>query len=425
VSDNHAETQRERAREKLNGQQAAGPGRQHGQNQQGKKSKNAATGFRFAVVDSAMFDAADYRPEWAVKGALVRGQPAVIGGPLKCMKTSLSLDLGISLGSATPFLGHFQVYQKSRTVILGGESGQATLQNCARRICWERGISLADCDLFWGFRLPKLASVQDLRELQRGLKNCGAENCILDPLYLSLLTGDDAASASNFYATGPLLLAAAEACLDVGVTPIVCHHFRRSIPQPPAKPELTWLSHSGIAEFARQWLLLSRRQEYDEDSGFHELWLAIGGSVGHSCLHALDIDEGRMADDFSGRTWKVTVQPGREAHLAQQTKRATEKDQKRAGRDKTNEARLLNTLDHLAGKTENGFVGYTKLRSVAGLGGDGMTRAVSRLVDEGILEEVPTMYLAGKGATRAARGIRSGSLQKPFRGLFPRDFTHN
>jgi hypothetical protein len=367
--------------------------------------------FRFQAIDSATLDSTGYRPSWLVRQLLVASQPAVMGGPLKCMKTSLSVDLAVSLSSATPFLSHFAVCRKVRTVILSGESGPFALQDTARRVCRERGITLAHCDLHWCFKLPKLASAMDLIELRDGLKWVQAEVCILDPLYLSLLSGDDAdaSSASNLYATGPLLLAAAEACLSVGVTPAVCHHFRRSIPAPPATPELTWLCHSGIAEFARHWLLLSRREEFKPGTGIHRLWLTAGGSIGHTGLYGVDIDEGQLAEDFTGRTWKVTVKTGSELRRETEEQRQAESERRREQKDGEIAVKVLNALDQLAG--EDGIAVFSKVRALARINGETMNRIVRRLSEEGTIQEVRTMTSVGgnRKGKRDARGLKRGN----------------
>ena len=68
--------------------------------------------------------------------------------------------------------------------------------------------------------------------------------------------------------------------------------------------DLAW---AGASEIAGQWWLLMRRQAYNPDhAGEHRLWLSIGGRVGHSSLHALDIHEGRRTDP-GGRRWEVAV----------------------------------------------------------------------------------------------------------------------
>jgi hypothetical protein len=49
----------------------------------------------------AEFAAADLRLEWLVPGVFVRGQPAIVGGPSKSLKTSVMADMAISLASGS------------------------------------------------------------------------------------------------------------------------------------------------------------------------------------------------------------------------------------------------------------------------------------------------------------------------------------
>lgn len=264
-------------------------------------------------ISSAEFAKANYKCRWLAEGVLVRNQPAVIGGAKKCLKTSLAIDLAISLGSATPFLGRFDVPKPVNVAFMSGESGKAVIQETAKRVCAAHDCDLAKCSVDWSMELPKLATEIGLKKLGRDLADINADVVFIDPLYLCLVAGGSA-SASNLYETGALLKDVATACLSAGATPILVHHSTKGsnksgnkTSSSPAPMDLDDLAYAGIAEFARQWILVSRRTSYDPDQHRHELLMNLGGSAGHSGRWNLDIDEGELQSDFTGRRWDVSV----------------------------------------------------------------------------------------------------------------------
>ena len=72
-----------------------------------------------------------------VKRVLVAGQPMIVGAPQKTLKTSVMCDLAVSLATATPFLGHFDVPRAVKVALLSGESGEWTLAQTLQRV-WPR-----------------------------------------------------------------------------------------------------------------------------------------------------------------------------------------------------------------------------------------------------------------------------------------------
>lgn len=246
---------------------------------------------RFEWIDSATFARTEYRLDWLVRRLLAKGQPCVVGGPKKGLKTSTLIDLALSLGTATPFLGHFDVYRRVRVGFMSGESGEATLKETALRVCAAKGIDLAEADVYWGFRLPQLANAAELAALREAIVASKVEVLVIDPLYLSLLSGvgGDGPQASNLYQMGPLLLAVAKTCLDVGCSPILAHHFKLARPSPDAPPGLEDLAFAGIQEFARQWMLTGRRERQRRAPP-----LAVGGRLGRP-VWAVDVRPQRGA----------------------------------------------------------------------------------------------------------------------------------
>ena len=147
------------------------------------------------------------RIEWDVVGILVRGQPAVAGGAHKTLKTSLGVDLSVSLGTATAFLGEFPVPQQRKVLILSGESGEGVLQETARRVAGARGVDLANASIMWGFELPQLGRAEDVRRLEQAIREHAIEVVLLDPAYLCVLAGDtQGRQAGNVFDMGSQLL---------------------------------------------------------------------------------------------------------------------------------------------------------------------------------------------------------------------------
>jgi hypothetical protein len=358
--------------------------------------------FTFAPITSAQFDVANYSVEWFVKHGFVRGQFGVMGAASKTMKTSLALDWALSVSTGLPFMGTLDVYKPARVAVISGESGEAVLRETARRIAAAKGIKLADADVLWSFDLPQLARITDLAELCRGLRENKVEALLLDPLYLSLLAGTDL-DAKNLYDIGPLLRNFTLACLDAGATPITLHHFKKAH-KPGDELSITDLSFSGIAENCRQWLLIGRRERYVPGSGRHALTVEVGGSAGQSGSWSVDIDEGQLADDFTGRKWDLkvttTVKSREDASLVMAQKQKEKNADKLHGFD----AEFLNKLDAIiaSGKPAT----KTAVRDALGWNGEKAGGCVTRLELDGIVETYTADVEGGKGSKKPALCLR-------------------
>jgi hypothetical protein len=246
-----------------------------------------------------------YELDYLIPGFYVAAQPCIVAGPKKALKTSLLIALAIALATGLPFLASFVVTRAVKVIMLSGESGMAVLQETARRICKSMGVSLPDIkNLLWSDFLPQLGDPRHLDALERMIEDTGCEVLIVDPAYLCLPGAD----ASNLFIQGSLLRSVSEICQRHGVGLVLAHHLRKRGKAKNAAdydpPELDDMAWAGFQEFARQWILLGRREQYEPGTGEHELWLSVGGSAGHSGLWGLDISEGVSGQP---RHWNIEL----------------------------------------------------------------------------------------------------------------------
>jgi|GEM_PF-1314164 len=246
----------------------------------------------------------DFSITWLCDQVLVALQPAIAGGGWKCLKTSVLIDLFVSLASGTDFLNRFRVPCPVRVGYISAESGMNTNQETFIRICKAKGIdpgSLTD-QFIMTDDSHDFTTAAGIAALVAWCKRRQFVAVGVDPAYLNF--AGLAETSANVFAVGAALRTFSRALLSEGITPTVAHHSIKVPLDRYAPLDLAALSGSGWAEFARQWILLSRRREYVDGSGFHELHCRIGGSAGHSSLWHLDVDEG-PSDQTGPRKWRI------------------------------------------------------------------------------------------------------------------------
>lgn len=96
----------------------------------------------------------------------------------------------------------------------------------------------------------------------------------------------------------------------------------------------------------------------------------------------MDIDENELQDDFSGRTWDVTVSTSKEERKARANESEIKKNERQKRRDDDDRGKLLQVYRETFPKGETA----TQIRGAAGLSGDRFTFLNTQLVTEGVVE---------------------------------------
>lgn len=344
-------------------------------------------------------------PEFLVKGVVVANDLLAIGGPLKSLKTSISLDLAVSVGTGSPFLGEFPVPKVRRVGFLSGETGAYLLRENVIQICLDRGVTYSDNEtIFICTKLPDISRPGHRDYLSHLIKHNGLDLLIVDPLYLCIPSGNmnGGINTSNMFEMGAILKAFAETCQEAGCTPAFNHHFPKTRAEPYAMPELNELAYGGVSQVMGQWILLARRERFDPTSGIHKLHLLFGGRFGHAGEFAIDINTGIVNGDLKGRTWDVTVSKPADLRTAESERKTAAQEEKKNQKEREDMATIAAIFRDNPGATLN----VKNLRMKTNWGTDRVERACYLLVDSRFLREGFFPFPTSNHASRECRGYQ-------------------
>ncbi len=211
-------------------------------------------------------------------------------------------------------------------------------------------------------------------------------------------------TAKNLFEAGAAFRVVAEVLLKAGCTPLLVHHANRQLVV--GEPmELTHLAYSGLEQFARQFILLNRREKYQGD-GAHDLWATVGGSAGHGGLWSLHIEEGTVDENFAGREWNVTVQTRNEAlddHIERRESQKRETERKKIMQAETS---VLLAID---AEVKSGKPAATKTEIKSRIDGGFKTKVgeiISGLLRSGAIVETEFVKATGNGAKTSCTGYQ-------------------
>lgn len=99
------------------------------------------------VVKAAALEVPSRRQPWLIEGLWTAEAVGVIGGQPKSGKTTLALDMAVSVASASPCLGTFPVHTPGPVLLYAAEESAATLRCRLQTITSLRGLAFEQLDV--------------------------------------------------------------------------------------------------------------------------------------------------------------------------------------------------------------------------------------------------------------------------------------
>jgi len=131
----------------------------------------------------ADLDETEGTARWLVRSLWSEQAVGFIGGAPKCCKSWLGLDLAVSVATATPCLGHFEVEQPGPALVYLAEDSLPQVRLRIAGLCQHRRLNLKDLDLHV-VTAPslRLDSPEDQARLDATLAALRPRLLLLDPL---------------------------------------------------------------------------------------------------------------------------------------------------------------------------------------------------------------------------------------------------
>src|SRR5262249_13408404 len=252
------------------------------------------------------------------------------------------------------------------------ESGKQDIQNRMKAIRAQKRTNRPLRDqLSVSFQRPKLSDREDLQRIRDFITRRRIEIMIVDPLYLTLLARTKDVRASDLYQMGGVSGDVADAITNAGATPVLAHHFKKTVGKDDTDLDLDDFSFVGAAEFARQSLLIGRRGSYNGPRS-NQLVIRTHG-FGRGERYSVMIDEWTRQEP----QWNVIVELERETKARQ-------------GRTKLQQdvTKLQNALLNLMEENEGQGASKRQLRTELKWSNDKITQVLAVALGEGLVEEV-------------------------------------
>lgn len=245
-------------------------------------------------------------PNFIIRDLMFETGALMIGGQNKTFKTTIGLDLVVSLATGEPFLNEFEIEcSTKRIAIFSSETQDYLMTQYLGTVLESKGLSPGEFRKSFTINstVPPFVMQNDGRmkrnvRFERYLQDKKPEIVLFDPLYRMFL-GVNQADISSM---GQALEYVEQTCMRFGAMPIFCHHSRKPNTMHGSEfPVMTLndLSGAGGGAFCRQWLLLSHTRRYVNGSGRLHVCIGASGADEHNWIINIE-----TYDDERNRVWK-------------------------------------------------------------------------------------------------------------------------
>jgi hypothetical protein len=253
--------------------------------------------------------------EWHAKGLLMSGTHGELGGPEKSMKSYLALTTVVAIALGVPVLGHFEVPERQRVLMLSGEGGEVGMLRRVERVTEAYGASIADLRpwLRYTTMTAPITSPLMLDSVRAAIDEFDPAIVWLDPWY-AYAPGSTVASSALLTDIGQVLSAWRQA-VGVERTAMINHHLNTG----GTGDGLQRLAGAGHAEWCDSWMLVDHREKPQVEEGRFRLKLRVGSRQWGGGDYAIDLSLGRFDPEYGVHIGSIHWKVGRLAEAIAET----------------------------------------------------------------------------------------------------------
>jgi len=166
------------------------------------------------------------QPTWLVEAFWPGDAYGVLGAEDKAGKTWAAVDLAVSVGTGTPWLGRFACPTPGPATLFLGEGGERNFLRRLEAVCAGRGLPVVDLigEMRVCFAVPRLRDKGHLAAIEAELEQHPSRLVVIDPLYLAAA----GAHGSDLYEMGDVLGGVQSLVQSAGAALVLTTHWNKT-----------------------------------------------------------------------------------------------------------------------------------------------------------------------------------------------------